>query len=73
MFPSYRNQSVDLLVYDDWMTGFYMVGTLIVKGLTKLYNIRIEERIIILPYPCENRTRSTDDKIPNTNCYTTLH
>ena len=35
MFPSYRNQSGDLFVYDDWMTGYYMMGTLTVKGLTK--------------------------------------
>ena len=29
MFPSYRNQSVDLRR----KTGFYMMGTLVVKGL----------------------------------------
>ena len=35
MFPSYRNQSVDLLRKS--MTRFYMMGTLIVKGLSKTY------------------------------------
>ena len=37
MFPSYRNQ----LVSTDWflanqLTGFYMMGALVVKGLRKL-------------------------------------
>ena len=35
MFPSYRNQSVDLQSKStDW---FYMMGTLAVKGLSQLY------------------------------------
>ena len=35
MFPSYRNQSVDLLA--NQLTRFYMMGTLVVKGLSKTY------------------------------------
>ena len=35
MFPSYSNQSVDLL------TGFYMMGALIVKRLALEYNFYI--------------------------------
>ena len=31
MFPSYRNQSVDFLASQ--VTGFYMMGTLVVKEL----------------------------------------
>ena len=37
MFPSYRNQSVDLLCKStDWflLTGFYMMGALDFKWLT---------------------------------------
>ena len=33
MFPSYRNQSVDLLCKSNQLTGFYMMGALVVKGL----------------------------------------
>ena len=34
MFPSYRNKSVDLLFkLTDW-SGFYMMGKLVVKGLS---------------------------------------
>ena len=33
MFPSYKNQSVDLQVSIWWLTGFYMMRTLVVKGL----------------------------------------
>ena len=32
MFPSYRNQSVDL---QSTSAGFYIMGTLVVKGLRK--------------------------------------
>ena len=36
MFPLYRNQSVDFSA--NQLTGFYMMGTLVVKGLIgKLY------------------------------------
>ena len=37
MFPSYRNQSVDQA---NQLTGFYMMGTLVVKGLTPVFSIR---------------------------------
>ena len=33
MFPSYRNQSVELLCKS---TGFYMMETLVVEGLTEI-------------------------------------
>ena len=36
MFPSCRNQSVDLLCSANQLTGFYMIGTLVVKRLTVL-------------------------------------
>ena len=43
MLPSYRNQSVDLpckstdwFLYDQ-LTGFYMMGTLAIKGLKGNY------------------------------------
>ena len=42
MFPSYRNQLVDLQSKStDWflanqLTGFYMMGALVIKGLRKL-------------------------------------
>ena len=38
MFPSYRNQSVDL--YANQLIGFYMMGTLVVKRLTKSNQLR---------------------------------
>ena len=44
MFPSYRNQSVNLL----WLTGFYMMGTLVVKGLSLflvVLHYRVKHRI----------------------------
>ena len=34
MFPVYRNQSTDL--HANQLTGFYMMGTLVVNGLSKL-------------------------------------
>ena len=38
MFPSYRNQSVELQ-----STGFYMMGTLVVKGLTLVPTLQTHE------------------------------
>ena len=35
MFPSYRNQSVDLL--SKQLTGFYMMETLVIKGLMSAF------------------------------------
>ena len=37
MFPSYRNQSVDLLA--NQLNGFYTMGTLVVKGLMVLQKV----------------------------------
>ena len=37
MFPLYRNQSADFSA--NQLTGFYMMGTLVVKGLTLTTNI----------------------------------
>ena len=42
MFPSYRNHSVDLLCKS---TGFYMMGTMAVKGLN--YYISLAESTLI--------------------------
>ena len=35
MYPSYRNQSVDLHSTANQLAGFYMMGTVVVKGLKK--------------------------------------
>ena len=42
MFPSYINQSVDLLCKS---TGFYMMGTVVVKGLTYLSYSQYNKKI----------------------------
>ena len=58
MFPSYRNRSVDLICKS---TGFYTMGTLVVKGLINYWNNKfinnffIYIKIFLLPKNPQNK------------------
>ena len=47
MFPSYSNQSSSHCIQTNHLTGFYMMGTLVVKGL-KAFRLYWAQRIMIL-------------------------
>ena len=44
MFPSYISQSVDCRA--NQLTGFYMMGTLVVKGLEQIFQSYAKELLV---------------------------